>query len=45
MSAKRRRSMEDEDIAQELFLDSSLEDKLTSHESDQEETHQDNTVD
>jgi hypothetical protein len=30
MSAKRRRTMEDEDIAQKLFLDSSSEDELMS---------------
>jgi hypothetical protein len=33
MSAKRR-TMEDEDITQELFLDSDLEDKLISHYND-----------
>jgi hypothetical protein len=41
---RRRRRMEDEDITQELFLDSSSEDKLMSHDSDQDES-QDNTVD
>jgi hypothetical protein len=30
ISAKRRRTMEDEGIAQELFLDSSLEDEFMS---------------
>jgi hypothetical protein len=38
MSAKRRkrrrRTMEDKDITQELFLDSSSEDELMSHDSD-----------
>jgi len=29
--------MEDEDIAQELFLDSSSEDKLMSHDSDSDQ--------
>jgi hypothetical protein len=43
MSAKRKRTMEDEDIAQELFLDSDSDDELTSHnsESDQDETQRD----
>jgi hypothetical protein len=45
MSAKRRRrTMEDEDITQELFLDSSSEDKLMSHDSDSDQDEsQDNT--
>jgi hypothetical protein len=30
MSAKRRKTIEDEDIAQELFLDSSSEDELVT---------------
>jgi hypothetical protein len=34
---------EDEDIAQELFLDSDLEDSLPSHGSDQEETQRNDT--
>jgi hypothetical protein len=34
MSAKRRRTMEDECIAQELFLDSDTEDIISSHDSD-----------
>jgi hypothetical protein len=37
MSAERRRTMEDEDIAQELFFDSSSEDKLMSHDSDSDQ--------
>jgi hypothetical protein len=45
MSAKRKRTMEDEDITQELFLDSSSEDKNMSHDSDsnQDESQQDDT--
>jgi hypothetical protein len=45
MSAKRRRTMEDEDIAQELFLDSSSEGENMSHDSDsnQDKSQQDNT--
>jgi hypothetical protein len=47
MSAKRRRTMEDKDIAQELFLDSSSEDENMPHDSDsdnnQGESQQDNT--
>jgi hypothetical protein len=40
MFAKRRRTMEDKDIIQELFLDSSSEDELASHDSynDQDNT-------
>jgi hypothetical protein len=34
---------EDEDIAQELFLDSDSEDSLPSHGSDQEETQRNGT--
>jgi len=37
MSAKRRKTMEDKDIAQELFLDSSSEDKLMSHDNDSDQ--------
>jgi hypothetical protein len=44
MSAKSRRTMEDEDIAQELFLDSSSEDEIMSHDSDNnQDESQDNT--
>jgi hypothetical protein len=47
MSAKKRRTIEDKDIAQELFLDSSSEDENMSHDSDsdsnQDESQQDNT--
>jgi hypothetical protein len=47
MSAKRRRTMEDKDIAQKLFLDSSSEDENMSHDSDsdsnQDESQEDNT--
>jgi hypothetical protein len=50
MSAKRRRTAEDKDIAQELFLDSSSEDEIMSHDnngesdndSNQDESQQDN---
>jgi hypothetical protein len=42
MPAKRRRTMED-DNAQELFLDISSEDELVSHDSDQDETQQDDS--
>jgi hypothetical protein len=43
MSAKRRRTMEDEDVAQELLLDSSSEGENMSYDSDQDESQQDNT--
>jgi hypothetical protein len=44
MSAERRKTMKDEDIAQELFLDSSSEDELMSHDSDNDQDEsQDNT--
>jgi hypothetical protein len=50
MAAKRMRIMEEEDIAQELFLDSdsgthTSEDELSPHESDNEKegTQKDNT--
>jgi len=35
--------LEDEDITQELFLDSDSENKLRSHDSDQDKTQQDDT--
>jgi len=38
MSARRRRrTVEDEDIAQELFLDSDKEDIILSHDSDSDQ--------
>jgi len=35
--------MEDEDITQELFLDSNSKDKLMSHDSDQDKTNKTNS--
>jgi hypothetical protein len=37
MTAKRKRTMEDEDIAQELLLDSDSDDELPSHDSDSDQ--------
>jgi hypothetical protein len=41
MSPKRRRTVEDEDIAQELFLNSDSEDELMSRNSDQDKPQDD----